>query len=263
MPTTPATAGQLLKKARQAKGLHLAVLAVSLKVPVRQLEALEADDYSAFKGGPAFLRAITGSMCRQLGIDPAPVLALLPSAVKVMGVVRPPLESVSGLQKVSMRSARSLPRSGRAVMVLAALMLLGTAAFLWLPAPEVWWPRFSNSGAVTPTVEELAVPLGQSSDPQISPGALPESASNPAGPTVSPVPLLPASAPNSGLVTFPAQVLAVADGGDKHKTLGSSAGPIQSPSAAQSAQAQDNPASPLLVLNIQSPQPSAKTEVKE
>ena len=40
-PKTPsATAGQLLREARQKAGIHLAVLSVTLKVPVRQLEAL-------------------------------------------------------------------------------------------------------------------------------------------------------------------------------------------------------------------------------
>ena len=35
------TAGALLRQAREAAGLHVAALAVALKVPVRKLEALE------------------------------------------------------------------------------------------------------------------------------------------------------------------------------------------------------------------------------
>jgi len=36
------TAGMMLRKAREASGLHVAALAVSMKVPVKKLEALEA-----------------------------------------------------------------------------------------------------------------------------------------------------------------------------------------------------------------------------
>ena len=165
-PSPKPSAGQLLKKARQAKGVHLAVLAVTLKVPVRQLEALEADQYDAFKGGTTFLRAITSSMCRHLGIDAAPVLALLPSAVSSMGAARPALEPELGLQRVSLRPRGA--RSARPVLILALLMLLGTAAFLWLPSPETWWPAGSQSDSSATQVEEAAVPLGQASNPESS-----------------------------------------------------------------------------------------------
>ena len=36
------SAGKMLQTARVAQGLHIAALAVSLKVPVKKLEALEA-----------------------------------------------------------------------------------------------------------------------------------------------------------------------------------------------------------------------------
>ena len=55
----PRTPGQRLRAAREARGLHLAMLSVTLKVPVRQLEALENDQYDAFRG-PAFVRAVPG-----------------------------------------------------------------------------------------------------------------------------------------------------------------------------------------------------------
>jgi len=71
------TAGQLLREARLKAGLHVAVLSVNLKVPVRQLEALEANEFDADKG-PVFYRGLAASVCRQLNLDSAPVLALLP-----------------------------------------------------------------------------------------------------------------------------------------------------------------------------------------
>ena len=70
-------AGAMLRAAREAQGLHIAMLAVSLKVPVKKLEALEADRYDLLPD-TVFVRALASSVCRSLKIDPVPVLATLP-----------------------------------------------------------------------------------------------------------------------------------------------------------------------------------------
>ena len=74
---TALTAGALLHQAREAAGLHVAALAVSLKVPVRKLEALESDRYELLSDA-VFVRALASSVCRTLKIDPQPVLDRLP-----------------------------------------------------------------------------------------------------------------------------------------------------------------------------------------
>lgn len=71
------TAGQLLRQAREAAGLHVAALASSLKVPVHKLEALEADDLAAFPD-TVFMRALASSICRSLRLDAGPILDKLP-----------------------------------------------------------------------------------------------------------------------------------------------------------------------------------------
>src|SRR5437870_13153008 len=71
------TAGALLRRAREAAGLHVAALAVSLKVPVRKLEALEDDRYDLMPDA-VFIRGLASSVCRTLKIDPQPVLERLP-----------------------------------------------------------------------------------------------------------------------------------------------------------------------------------------
>lgn len=73
------SAGALLKAARESQGLHVAALAVMLKVPVRKLEALEADRFEELLD-MVFTRALAASVCRVLKIDPAPVLAALPQS---------------------------------------------------------------------------------------------------------------------------------------------------------------------------------------
>jgi cytoskeleton protein RodZ len=71
------TAGSLLRKARQAQGLHIAALAASIKVAQRKLELLEADRLDELPDA-TFTRALAQTVCRSLKIDAAPVLALLP-----------------------------------------------------------------------------------------------------------------------------------------------------------------------------------------
>ena len=66
-----------LKEAREAAGLHIAALAAALKVPVKKLEALEAGRYSELPD-LTFARALASSACRQLKVDPAPILQQIP-----------------------------------------------------------------------------------------------------------------------------------------------------------------------------------------
>jgi cytoskeleton protein RodZ len=71
------TAGSMLRSAREAAGLHVAALAVAMKVPVKKLEALEADRLDLLPDA-VFVRALASSVCRNLKIEAAPVLARLP-----------------------------------------------------------------------------------------------------------------------------------------------------------------------------------------
>jgi len=80
-PPQELTAGAMLRRGREASGLHIAALAVGMKVHVKKLEALEADRYESL-GDPVFVRALASSMCRTLKLDPGPVLDKLPHYVK-------------------------------------------------------------------------------------------------------------------------------------------------------------------------------------
>jgi cytoskeleton protein RodZ len=72
-----ATAGAMLKAAREKRGLHIAALAASIKVPQRKLEALESDRYEELLD-LTFTRALAQTICRTLKIDAQPVLDRLP-----------------------------------------------------------------------------------------------------------------------------------------------------------------------------------------
>lgn len=73
----PTTAGGLLRQARQAQGLHIAALAAAIKVVPRKLEMLESDQFDQLPDA-TFTRALAQAVCRQLKVDAAPIMALLP-----------------------------------------------------------------------------------------------------------------------------------------------------------------------------------------
>ena len=73
------TAGQMLKQARLDAGLHIAALAVSLRVPVKRIEALENGQMDLLPD-MVFVRALTSSICQALKIDAQPILDKLPKA---------------------------------------------------------------------------------------------------------------------------------------------------------------------------------------
>ncbi len=154
---TPVTAGRLLRNAREAAGLHIAALAVSMKVPVKKLEALEADRADLLPDA-VFVRALASSVCRALKIDSAPVLELLPQSVK------PSFESgdkgINAPFKVpgEVRSGSVFDLLKRPVVVVVALLLLSALAVVLLP--EINLPEFSaKSDTPQTTVAQSKEPV--------------------------------------------------------------------------------------------------------
>lgn len=78
-PPEAPSAGAMLRAARERQGMHIAVLAASIKVAKPKLEALENDRYDDLPD-MTFTRALALTVCRALKIDPEPVLARLPQA---------------------------------------------------------------------------------------------------------------------------------------------------------------------------------------
>ena len=153
------TAGALLRQARQRAGVHLGMLSVALKVPVAQLEALESDDHAPLSG-PVFVRALAGSVCRQLKIDPAPVLALLPQAPHRMQVMPASLE-MTRPQLTGRHFGRRWTVS-RKFLLLALLMAVLIALVAWLPE----WPSSPVASSPVAAVAESAPQTSESATPQ-------------------------------------------------------------------------------------------------
>lgn len=191
------TAGQMLRAAREARGLHLAVLSVNLKVSVRQLEALEADRHDALKGA-AFVRALALSVCRQLKLDPSAVMAALPKgdAPKVLDPVAKAAAHSPACSSSRQRSHKGLSRQ---VLLLAVLMLAGVAALVWWP--DIQWPETSRND---PAASNQPAPevMGQAQNPEQTPAeAAPAALVPAASPASAPAPALAAA---SASLTRPA-----------------------------------------------------------
>ena len=159
-PVLAVTAGQLLRKARLKAGIHLAVLSITLKVPVRQLEALEADELDPGKG-PVFYRGLASSVCRHLHTDAAPILALLPQTSFQLEPLR---SSIKPLEDEASMGIAGLPWGRMAsskVVWSATFMLFMTGALLWLPGPSHWaWLEDVKSLMADPVVsQEVGEPV--------------------------------------------------------------------------------------------------------
>lgn len=131
-PSTGPSAGAQLRAAREAAGVHISALAVSLKVPVKKLEALEADDLEQLPDA-VFARALAASVCRTLKIDPEPVLQQLPQvhvAPMPVGGHGEPVR-LDNHRDLRLSASFSLPKP---VLVISALLLLGALVVLLLPA---------------------------------------------------------------------------------------------------------------------------------
>jgi cytoskeleton protein RodZ len=199
-----ATAGQLLREARLKAGVHLAVLSVTLKVPVRQLEALEADEFDPGKG-PVFYRGLASSVCRHLHVDPAPILALLPQMASHLEPLR------SSIQPLATEDTGVIARlpwrqmASSKVIWSAAFMLFLTGALLWLPGPSHWtWLEDVKSlmaeevvtKEVTEPIVAASVPVSGATAPSLEASAVTAAQSSAAASTVT-------TAETTTLVTAP------------------------------------------------------------
>ena len=171
-----ATAGTMLRQAREAARIQLHTMAATLKVPQRKLEALEADDYEAFPDH-VFMRALAMGMCRTLHIDAEPVLALLPQrALKSLAKTGPGINETVKVRSNFKSSGAPLGSGSGSSRKSAAgvlVLLAAAAAVYFVPfhpsvdgaeagvAGTLQSEAANHSDASDPTA---AVPLGQASN---------------------------------------------------------------------------------------------------
>lgn len=222
-----ASGGTLLRRAREAAGLHVAALAVSLKVPVRKLEALEDDRWDLLPDA-VFARALASSVCRTLKIDPQPVLDRLPQTSKPRLVhdgegINTPFRAPSDGAPPGWKDQLTRP-----VFLAVFALLLGALVIIFLPTaqqaggvsaaalvdmgapspvPPVVVPPREEQVAAMPAASPVAasgsapaaampaeIPPAGAASVSVAPSAVPASAGAPVA--------LPAAAATAGIVVF-------------------------------------------------------------
>lgn len=157
------TAGALIRRAREAQGLHIAVLAASLKVPQRKLEALERDRLDELPDA-TFTRALAQTVCRALKIDAAPVLALLPRAgAEALDQVSAGLNAPFRERSTAADLAPVALLRHPATLIVLVLLLAAAAIWLWpvfapRPAPAIAPVAASAPAAALPASESASEP---------------------------------------------------------------------------------------------------------
>lgn len=187
------TAGALLRQAREAEGLHIAALAVALKVPVKKLEALESDRLDLLSD-MVFARALAASFCRILKVDPTPILARLPRAngphLKTDETgINAPFRAFDG----SGASVKMLDWLRKPLGLAILALLLGSLLLFMLPQSG-WWARMSSSPPVRFTPPSSVPP-----EPGSPPSARPSLAAStaPEATLLTPVEVTPNSSPQA------------------------------------------------------------------
>lgn len=189
-PASPPSAGALLRSAREAAGLHIAALAVSLKVPVKKLEALESDRLDLLPDA-VFVRGLASSVCRSLKIDSAPVLSQLPQTIvprlaSEESGLNMPFRAPGDAARVSMGEQISRPG-----LLVALVFVVGALVLVFLPSLD---STDKDASAKTASEVVVSVPLTQP--------AVAEQVAAAAGPSAGAG--VPNPQPATGIVSVPA-----------------------------------------------------------
>lgn len=161
--------GELLRKAREARGLALEGVAEATRIARRHLEALERSDLDALPAGP-FGKGYVRSYAKLLGIDPEPILEDYRVRERQRGLgtaedERRMLEELSHLVRRAETTRRSPLATAKpaSLALVVALGILGTLGWFLTRARA---PRTSVAVATSPPLSARASPEVPSTAPK-------------------------------------------------------------------------------------------------
>jgi cytoskeleton protein RodZ len=183
----------MLAEARESKGWTVAHVAENLKLTSRQIEALEAEDYSRLPAA-VFVRGFARNYARLLNLPADGLPGLVEPSVEPSTTITAPSEQLV-FRTSPVRRWLLLPLAGR-----IRFMVLVAALDSWLRQGE---DAYLTSGVQTPVVATPLPPaqtvIPQPAPPVGIPAALPK-ADDPAQPTLPVAPVPPATTPPAGAV---------------------------------------------------------------
>lgn len=164
--------GGVLREAREARGLSVADVASALKFSPRQIEALEADDFSCLQGA-TFVRGFVRSYARFLKLAPESLLAMLDGDTAITAAdVRPPEDTGVAMPMPGARNW-SFWVAGAVLLVGAAT---GLVAWHFLSSPEPVAARQPEAAIKAPVAEAqpaVQPPLARIEQPAAGDGSVP------------------------------------------------------------------------------------------
>lgn len=148
--------GRALAAARDARGLSQTDVAAQLRLHLRQVQAIEAEDLGALPEGP-FVRGYIRNYAKLVDLPAEPLLALLGTRLRPTD----PLHAQADSRPVSpIQRTPGEPRSGRYVVAGIVLALIILGAFGW------WSMRADEAKpAATPAPATMAPPPQSASPP--------------------------------------------------------------------------------------------------
>ena len=129
--------GGILRSAREEQGMDIGLLASSLKVSVRQLELLEANQYDGLPD-MAFTRNFAISVARRLKVDDQLIAGLLPKIDNVSvvnSVIRMSPELKNAVMKNEVLTSRK--RKSTWLLILIALVCIAIGVMFLLPLGRI------------------------------------------------------------------------------------------------------------------------------
>lgn len=169
--TSPASVGQILREAREAKGITLEDAAARLRLMQRQVVAMETDDFESL-GQSVFARGFVRNYARLLGLAPETLLARMEGAPAEPAAVSPP-------EPAEARPSLISPWLILVLLGLLVLVAVPVALYVWL-----------NSGDEEDSASPPSVGTSLS-----APAASPAPATQPVEAPAVVVPAPPVSAP--------------------------------------------------------------------
>jgi transcriptional regulator with XRE-family HTH domain len=151
--------GRRLRQAREARGLSMAEVAASTKIPVRQLASLEAEEYDALPGG-IFVRGHIRAAAKAVGLDPADVTEhyqeeMRPSPLAASPATPGLVEDPGPRLRMAAEPPDASKPKGHLVAALVILLSI-VLALAWFGRERDAPPSSRNDGGMGPSSPMLA-----------------------------------------------------------------------------------------------------------
>ena len=143
----------MLQQARLAAGVEIEPLAAVLKVSVRKLQALEAGELNN-PSEMTFTRALAASVCRQLRIEPGPVLNAWPGQSTDATAVPKTLSNDGTPNAATALPGSAQPTGSRSWLGVLVVLLIGVGVWMAYQQMQHASERRQARATAQPTVAE-------------------------------------------------------------------------------------------------------------